>query len=98
MDPGHDSEVKIDMAVPGMVDQELMLEFGMLGLFVGEVRDSVQADLDKIGQDLKSEVDKTDQGLKQASDMVDLDMMLDIVDLIDGEDQVLVTHLRLMQN
>ena len=49
--------------------------------------------------DSKTEVDKTDQDLKQASDMVDLDMvLLDIVDLIDEEHQVLLTHLRPTQN
>lgn len=99
VDPGLDSEVKVDMVVPGMVDQELMLEFGMLGLFAREARDSAQADQGKVGLDSKTEVDKTGQDLKQASDMVDLDMvLLDIVDLIDEEHRVLLTHLRLTQN
>ena len=48
VDPGLDSEVKVDMVVPGMVDQELMLEFGMLGLFAREARDSAQADQGKL--------------------------------------------------
>lgn len=99
VDFGFDFEVKVDMVVFGMVDQELMLEFGMFGLFAREVRDFVQVDQGKVGLDLKIEVDKIDQDLKQVFDMVDLDMVLfDIVDLIDEEYQVLLIYLRSIQN
>lgn len=104
--PDQDSEVKVDMvdvAVPemvsGMFDQELMLELGMLDLYVEVARNSALADqtaiwcLDTNGQNLKMEVDKTGQGLMSASDMVGLDMkLLDIVDLTGIGHRVLMPH------
>lgn len=104
--PDQDSEVKVDMVdvavpemVPGMVDQQLMLELGMLDLYVEVARDSALADqaaiwcLDINGQNLKREVDKTGQGLMSASDMVGLDMkLLDIVDLTGKGHWVLMPH------